>query len=411
MAGKPPDGSLLPFLFIGALCWFAYVAAYFGRVNLSISLPYLQEAYGFSKAWLGFVAGGFFTAYAAGQFINGVLGDRYNPRYFVGLGLFCAGLSNLLLGYFRQPWTMFFFWTLNGYFQSMLWGPLMRVIVDVTPYKYLRRIALAFSSSTVFGYFFSYTMVGRMVVTLGWKAAFYIPGAILLLTAALWVWFLRDYSRSFMADSAGAGHKTGLSLKRTIPFILGKGLRAAVLIGIFLGSVKEGFTLWGPAFFSESFTLPMDRVMVIMFIVPAMNIVALAASGLAYKCFRHQEKYSLSFFLITALVSAVLLRVSMTISLIASIAAVSGLSASLFAVNNTLTAFVPLNFQKERRVSAAAGILDCSIYTGAAISGPLAGFLVDRAGWPGVMNSWIVICGIAALAALTALIGKNYRKP
>ena len=389
------------FLFAGGLCWLAYVTAYFGRVNLSISLPYLQEACGLSKASLGIIAGGFFTAYAAGQFINGVLGDRFNPRYFVGIGLFCAGLSNVFFGNSRSLWVMFCFWTLNGYFQSMLWGPLMRIISGVTPLKYLHKMTLVFSSSTVLGYFFSYTLVGRMVMVFGWKAAFYIPGIILLAASALWVWSLKGYS----SDDTGT-KETG-NIAGTILFIIRSGLWAAALVCILQGSIKEGFTLWGPAFFSESRALSMDKVLLIMSFVPAMNLIAIAAGGFVYRCFRYQEKHTSVFFLITALFSACLLRISINGSLALMIAALSGLSASIFAVNNIMTAFMPLNFQKEQRVSTAAGILDCAVYIGAAISGPLAGFLVDCSGWSGVLNSWIVVC---CIAIIIALLGRNKRR-
>ena len=389
------------FLFAGSLCWLAYVTAYFGRVNLSISLPYLQEAYGYSKASLGIVAGGFFTAYAAGQFINGVLGDRFNPRYFVGIGLFCAGLSNVLFACSRSLWVMLCFWTLNGYFQSMLWGPLMRVVSGVTPARHLHKITLAFASSTVLGYFFSYTLVGRMAISLGWKAAFYIPGAILLAAAALWVWLLKDYS-SGGAEAKKQGSRTG-----TIPFIIQSGLWVFVLICILLGSVKEGLTLWGPTFFSEFRALPMDRVLAIMFLVPVMNMAGIAASGLVYRYFKYREKYTNMFFIVIALLSVCLVRLSMHGSLAVMLAAISALAAAVFAVCNIATAFVPLNFQKEGRVSTAAGILDCAIYIGAAISGPLAGFLVDHSGWTGVINGWIAVCALAIIAALAS---KNYQK-
>jgi OPA family glycerol-3-phosphate transporter-like MFS transporter len=384
-------------------CWVAYVTAYFGRINLSIGLPYLQEAHGLSKTSLGIVAGGFFTAYAAGQFINGVLGDRFNPRYFVGLGLCCAGLSNVLFSTSHQPWVMFCFWTMNGYFQSMLWGPLMRVIVEVTPNKYLHGATLAFSSSTVLGYFFSYTLVGKMAIRLGWKAAFYIPGAILLIAAMAWVLLLRRYSGGEEASKESGGKAPG----GFIPFIIKSGLWLFALTAVLQGSIKESLILWGPAFFSESRSLSIDKALFIMSFVPVMNIAALGANGFVHKCFGRREKHTIVFFLITALLSVFLLRINMSGSLIAMVAAVSVLSASLFAVNNTLTAFVPLNFQKERRVSAAAGILDCAVYIGAAISGPLSGFLADSSGWSGVVNSWIVI---SCVAILTAAISKNYQK-
>jgi sugar phosphate permease len=77
------------------------------------------------------------------------------------------------------------------------------------------------------------------------------------------------------------------------------------------------------------------------------------------------------------------------------------------AANNILTAFVPLNFKKERRVSTAAGSLDCAVYIGAAASGPLAGLLADTSGWTGIMNGWIGVC---AAAVLCAVFSKNYKR-
>jgi OPA family glycerol-3-phosphate transporter-like MFS transporter len=405
------------FWLIGGFCWLAYVSAYFGRVNLSISLPYLHDLYGFSKASLGIVAGGFFAAYAAGQLINGVLGDRFNPRYFVALGLLCAGLNNILFGNVRQLVPMFIFWTMNGYFQSMLWGPLMRIIAEVTPGKHLHKMTLFFSSSTALGYLLSYTLVGRLTMLLGWKAGFFIPGAILVGIALLWVWLFKDpvcreapslqsaeTPRSVpprAADPRAAESSRG----STLSFILRSGLWIAALVSMLQGSIKEGITLWGPVFFFESRFLSMDVVLFIMALVPFMNFAALAACGLVYRLFNRQEKAIIVFFLIMALISAFTLRISMAFSLIVMVIAVSGLTMSIFAINITLTAFLPLNFQRERRVSAAAGFLDCAVYIGAAVSGPLAGLVVDRFGWPGVINSWIAVC---CLAIFVTLCGRNY---
>jgi OPA family glycerol-3-phosphate transporter-like MFS transporter len=404
------------FWLIGSFCWLAYVSAYFGRVNLSISLPYLHSLYGFPKASLGIVAGGFFTAYAAGQLINGTLGDRFNPRYFVALGLFCAGLNNILFGNVRRLVPMFLFWTMNGYFQSMLWGPLIRIIAEVTPRKHLHKMTLLFSSSTVLGYLLSYTLVGRLALFLGWKAGFFIPGAILIGIALLWVWLFRD-SAHHKASSppqnaaalpeTAAPQRTGSSRESTLAFILRSGLWIVALVSMLQGSVKEGLTLWGPALFSESRFLSMDMVLFIMFLVPFMNFAALAACSFAHRLFKHQEKPITVFFLITALISASALRISMAFSLIPMVIAISGLTMAIFAINNTLTSFLPLNFQKERRVSAAAGFLDCAVYAGAAVSGPLAGLVADRFGWSGVINSWIAVCG---LAIPIALCGRNYHK-
>jgi sugar phosphate permease len=176
---------------------------------------------------------------------------------------------------------------------------------------------------------------------------------------------------------------------------------------MFQGSIKEGFNLWAPAFFSEVQAMPMDRVFLFLSLVPAMNFAGLVLGSMVNRAFRYQEKYTIVLFLSSALVSIVLLRVGMHSSYILMDISFCTLFASIFAVNNMLTAFVPLNFRNERRVSAAAGFLDCAVYIGAAAAGPMAGFLVDRFGWSGVMNGWISAC---VFALVSALLSRNYRK-
>jgi hypothetical protein len=84
-----------PYWFVCILSWFVYALVYLGRINFSIALPYLQQEYAYTKTSLGLIASGFFISYAAGQFINGILGDRFNPRHFIAAGLLASGLQNI----------------------------------------------------------------------------------------------------------------------------------------------------------------------------------------------------------------------------------------------------------------------------------------------------------------------------
>jgi OPA family glycerol-3-phosphate transporter-like MFS transporter len=416
------------FWLINGLCWFAYISAYFGRVNLSIALPYLHDSYGYSNTSLGTIASGFFVAYAAGQLINGFLGDYFNPRTFVSIGLFLAGLSNILFGFSRHFAFLFLFWTINGYVQSMLWGPLIRVVSDSTPPPYLSRATLFFSSSTIFGYLFSYTLVGRITLVLGWKMAFFIPGVILLLAAGVWFVSYRPSPAAIRQDESeaesGAGEgsvssansargagKAGRSTKGgagVLDFFIRTRLWIAALVCMMEGSLKEGLTLWGPTFFSGFQKLPLDKALFLMSLVPLMNCAGLVASGVAYKRFKYQEKHTVVLFMAGAFAFALLLRIASGFNAVLMDAAFFALLAVILAANNILTAFVPLNFKKERRVSTAAGSLDCAVYIGAAASGPLAGFLADTTGWTGIMNGWIGVCVIAVLCAAFL---RNYKRP
>jgi OPA family glycerol-3-phosphate transporter-like MFS transporter len=400
------------FRLIAGLCWFAYISAYFGRVNLSIALPYLHDNYGYSNTSLGTIAASFFVAYAAGQLINGFLGDFFNPRFFVSMGLALAGLSNVLFGLSRHLAFLFLFWALNGYVQSMLWGPLVRVVSESTPAKYLSRAMLFFSSSTIFGYLFSYTLVGRITIILGWKTAFFIPGVILMLGAGIWFVSYRQLvvrrdENIPDVDRADTGRrKKGSPCSGIFGFFIRTRLWVAALVCMMEGSLKEGLTLWGPTFFSSFQKLPLNRALFLMSLVPLMNCVGLVSGGVVYRRFRRQEKHTVVLFMTAALAFAVLLRMAAGVTFILMDIAFFGLLASIFATNNILTAFMPLNFQKECRVSTVAGSLDCAVYIGAAVSGPLAGLLADTSGWAGIMNSWIGVCGIAVFCAV---FFRNYK--
>ncbi|MDR0555366.1 MAG: MFS transporter [Treponema sp.] len=400
-----------PFWLLGGICWLVYSSAYFGRINLSITLRALETALQYSKTSLGILASGFFFTYGAGQLINGILGDRYNPRYFIAIGIAGAGLSNILFiqcgslsgslrGSLRGSLPlMFLCWAANGYFQSMLWGPLVRIVANHTPVKHLHKMMLFFSSSSVAGYLVSYNIIGRLPERFGWKSAFFIPGLTLLAIAALWVRFFKvplPQPTPEEAQKSPAGMPAG-------KFFIKSGLWIPALICVLDGIFKEGLTLWGPAFLAETQKLSMDRVLLIMSLVPLLNLLCIALSGWIHRLCGHQAERTVLCFMIIEAVFAALLLLTFRGSLWLMLPGFCGIFTASLAANNILTAFIPLNFQKEGRVSTAAGFLDCAIYAGAAIAGPGAGALVEYTGWGGVINGWVITALAAVVLAAFAV--------
>ena len=58
------------------LTWLAYAAYYFGRMGFPVIKSTLQKKLGLSTDMLGWIDTGYLTAYAIGQFLSGLLGDR-----------------------------------------------------------------------------------------------------------------------------------------------------------------------------------------------------------------------------------------------------------------------------------------------------------------------------------------------
>ena len=384
------------------LAWAVYAAVYFGRINLSIAIPFLQNEAGYSKAALGFLASGFFGAYAIGQFINGIIGDRLPVKYFVSLGLIVAGITNILFGMIQAFPVMFIVWTVNGYFQSMLWGPLLRTLSESAPRAKQYRVMFIMSTSPVIGHFLSYILVGRLAVSFGWSAAFLVPGIMLSVMAGLWFWGISRFGgkTESQSETETLSKREVLEKPNLIGFILQNKLYIIIFVGILAGIVKEGLTLWGPAIFTGYFSLNMNRMLSVMSLMPLVNLLFVILVGILYKKFIQNENRIILIFSLTALLSILLMWRLQTVIFLLTVIFFYGLMASINATCNILTAYIPFNYKRHGRVSAVAGILDSSIYFGAVIAGPVIGITAEKFGWNGIFGGILWVCAATLVLCL-----------
>ena len=108
--------------------WLAYAGLYFGRKAISVASPEMMKEFGWKADTVSFVIGGYFWAYAAGQFINGVLGDKLGARVMLILGFLITIAMNFLFGFSSTFLLFFFIWTVNGYGQSVGWPSVIKVV-------------------------------------------------------------------------------------------------------------------------------------------------------------------------------------------------------------------------------------------------------------------------------------------
>jgi sugar phosphate permease len=130
-------------------------------------------------------------------------------------------------------------------------------------------------------------------------------------------------------------------------------------------------------------------------------------AGMLNRKNRFNEKRTILMMISLSLLFAVFLSVSMKLPFPFVLLSYGGLLAALYGASNMLTAFFPLNFQKEGRISTTAGIVDSAFYAGAAVSGPAVGFLADRFNWLTISYAWIALC---AMVIILILLSRNYKK-
>ncbi len=107
---------------IFALTWLAYAGFYLCRKNFSIAMPLLSQDHGFTKDNFAIFLVFYSVFYAAGQFYNGFLSDKFGPRLIVGIGLFLSIFANIFMGFSAALLVFGLWWCINGIGQSTGWS-------------------------------------------------------------------------------------------------------------------------------------------------------------------------------------------------------------------------------------------------------------------------------------------------
>ncbi|NGX38258.1 MAG: Membrane sensor protein UhpC [Chlamydiae bacterium] len=169
-----------------------YIFYYFSRKSFTFAMPSLIEDLGFSKGELGILASILSISYGASKFLSGVLSDRSNPRYFMGIGLILTGFLNIFFGMSSSILFFAIFWGLNGYFQGFGWPPCARLLTHWYSQK---------ERGTWWGFWNTSHSVGGALIPLiagicaqvyGWRIAMYIPGVLCIFAGLFVINRLRD---------------------------------------------------------------------------------------------------------------------------------------------------------------------------------------------------------------------------
>jgi sugar phosphate permease len=169
-----------------------YALYYFVRANISVPLKVMGDDLGYSKAQLGLITTVGGVTYGISKFINGIIGDHANPRYFMAIGLFGAAVMNVFFGLSSSLLFFATFWFFNNYFQGMGFPPCAKSMAYwFSPRERASTFGI-WHTSHMIGAALILALTGYLVKYLGWRACFYIPAVIAVGGAIFVLLFLRD---------------------------------------------------------------------------------------------------------------------------------------------------------------------------------------------------------------------------
>lgn len=383
---------------IFGLCWTTYVITYLCRVNFSSVLDKLSANIGESAASMGLIGSCFFFTYALGQIINGRLGDRISPFHFILFAITATGILNLAMTRTDRYPILLIIWGFNGYVQSMLWGPMMRILSERFPPKERMKISTGMSTSMVVGFIISWAIFGKGFLKLGWHLYFIVPALLALMIAAFWIVPSREASRISRQmqkeNQSAANGPAPHSLQR---IFFPEKIWLIALTCFCLGAIKESVSLWAPLLMTRMLHMEINTSFLLISIIPFANFCGILISNHLIVKSNGNVKGALLTLFGAAAVCAVLLRFLYEANAAVSVFLIAAVSGMMYGSNTILLSYVPISFSAYRLVSTLVGVFDFMSYMGAAASSACLGAIVSAGNYSHIFNFWLLAIACAIL--------------
>ncbi len=365
-----------------------YGMYYVMRMTLGVAKKPMIEA-GFTPTELGAMGAGMMVAIAIGKCANGFIADHCNIKKIVPLGLFGAAIVNAILGFSDAYWVFLALWIVNGVFQSMGSAPCIVSLAQWFSKSQLATYYGVFSIAHYVGEGATYLGTAMIIVSLGWHAAFFLPGVACIVLAFIMYRFMRDRPESYGLPSANefegeivqeqkeqeVSTKEAQMMVIKNPYVW---LLAAA--AICLGISRYSISSWGVIFLQEAKGLDLVTAGSIMSLSPILGGVGSFFSGIiSDKIFKSHHSVTTIVFglvMLAGIVGVCFVPEGNTMMAAACISIFGfGLGVILCFVGGLLA----VDLCPRKATGAAMGVIGLLAYGGAALQDIVNGMLMDSA--------------------------------
>lgn len=409
------------------ITWLAYVGFYLTRASFSVAKIGILEDPDISMTTeqMGIIDGVYLAAYAAGQFIWGILGDKVGTRKIVLLGLAGSIMTGVAMGVSSVVLAFGVFALIQGLSQSTGWAPLAKNISNWFSMRERGVIMGWWATNYTIGGLLGAPLAGFAALYFGgWRFAFFVPALVLLIIVILF--FLLQKNRpqdlglppiEVYHEEEGYGSNDGEKssdepeegswksitgvLKNPMVLLLGA-------VYFFLKPTRYAILFWGPLYINETLGTGMTEsaiVSVSFFLAGPFSV--LAAGYVSDRLFQSRR---MPYSVISMLLLAVLLFFFNDLASVRSSMVTAGLlflvGFLIFGPDSLVSATAAVDFGTRKGASTASGMINGLGSIGAVVGGTIPGFFKDSWGWDGVfmfLSASILIAGILMIPKWNAL--------
>lgn len=389
------DTNVRNAIIIGSLCSLSYLAVYVARNMLSAVTPQMIESGGFTTEYIGTLSSFYFIFYAVGQLINGVLGDKIKARYMIGFGLAFAGVCNAIFPYMAgQPEAARIVYSMSGFFLSMIYGPMSRLVAENTKPLYAVRCSIGYQFASLLGS----PLAGVLAAIFVWQSVFQAGSITLLAMGVLCFVIFGCIEKAGIIQYHPHERKKEQKTENAVRVLVRHRIVKFTMISIITGVVRTTVVFWLPTYISQHLGFSPEKAAAIFtaatFAISMTTFIAI----FAYE----RLKYNMDLTILLAFIlSAVffLLVYSVDNPVPNIIFLVLAIMASNSAATMMWSVYLP-KLRDTGMVSTATGYLDFVSYMAAAASSTIFANAVASIGWGKLILIW---CALMVLGVVIAL--------
>ena len=378
---------------IGFICIATYMVNYYLRNLLSVMAPMLMETGLYTETHIGELSSTYMILYAAGQLINGVLGDRLSPKKMVLIGIITASIATVAFPLTPNAFVQYIYFAALGFGLSMVRGPLMKIISENTEPNQARTICVFFS----FASFAGPLIASLFAMVNNWVWGYLLAGILAVAVAAVAYIGLNTMERKgtiTYRSSKGEGLGALISVFKIEKFAF------YMVIACIVEIAGASVSFWIPTFLTDGLQFDKDTA---NFLFSGISTCRSFMPFVALAIFRATKEKDIpmmriSFALSSGFFLLMLLSNHPYISILFLLLALMSMSCS----SSLLWSIYIPSLGKTGKVSSVNGILDCTGYIAAALANLLFANLMANVGWNMVIVLWASLGVIGILSTFFA---------
>ena len=391
------------------LLWATYGAFYFCRQNVAAAVPGLGEEMELSRAEIGTILGALKLAYGIGQFVNGQLAERVPARVLLAVGMFGSAAMNVLFGFGTGLYFLLFVWAANGYCQALGWTPTMRVASRwFAPEKRGRAVGIIGTGYQLAGAA-TFVVSGWAAGQYGWRAAHYVPAAILAtmgIVTLLWVREQPPASEAQATRGTPDGEPTTAAprhgwIETLWVTIANPRLWLLAIALAMVDATRYGFSDWGLAHIKEMQGGGVGKNALKYAVLPLGGMAGAIFAGFASDRWFQGRRVPVLVGLLLALSGLSILYDAVVQTQPAVAVGLLGLiGLCIYGPQVLLVGAAAMDTARAGRAVAAVGFVNLFGYLGAFAGDKVTGELADSHGWQAAVFFWAGCAFVGALVLL-----------